>query len=363
MRGGPLRRWRWLHEWSSLACTLFLLILCATGLPLIFADEIEGTPDHAPAPVTASLDQIVVQHGTDPSFVRVASDEGRVYLGERRGGRPLLFDGRTGEPTNAGAAKPPGVVDILLALHGELLAGLLGRLFIAIVGLTALISIISGVVVYAPFASDRPFGDIRKSRGRPLAWLDRHNVAGIAIAAWLTVVAVTGFMNAIEKPLFTLWRAQIGGFLPKIAAGGKAIGPDQALSSARAAAPDMLFETVIFPGPAPGIAGYYLVWGEGTRPLTSRLTAPVAVNAANGAAVGNGALPMPWYLRALDVSRPLHFGDYGGLPLKMIWALLDLVAILVLGSGLYLWAARRRRRRSPDRVGLSDQTHMSEAAE
>jgi len=72
---------------------------------------------------------------------------------------------------------------------------------------------------------------------------------------------------------------------------------------------------------------------------------------------------MPWYLRALDVSRPLHFGDYGGLPLKMIWALLDLVAILVLGSGLYLWAARRRRRRSPDRVGLSDQTHMSEASE
>jgi len=36
----------------------------------------------------------------------------------------------------------------------------------------------------------------------------------------------------------------------------------------------------------------------------------------------------------------LHFGDYGGLPLKIIWALLDLVTITVLGSGLYLWLRR-----------------------
>jgi uncharacterized iron-regulated membrane protein len=51
---------------------------------------------------------------------------------------------------------------------------------------------------------------------------------------------------------------------------------------------------------------------------------------------------MPWYLRALEVSRPLHFGDYGGTPLKIIWAVLDLVTIIVLCSGLYLWIARRK---------------------
>jgi uncharacterized iron-regulated membrane protein len=30
------------------------------------------------------------------------------------------------------------------------------------------------------------------------------------------------------------------------------------------------------------------------------------------------------------------------MPLKIIWALLDLVTLIVLGSGLYLWAARLR---------------------
>ncbi len=51
---------------------------------------------------------------------------------------------------------------------------------------------------------------------------------------------------------------------------------------------------------------------------------------------------MPLYVKTLLVSQPLHFGDYGGLPLKIIWALLDVITIVVLGSGLYLWLGRRK---------------------
>jgi uncharacterized iron-regulated membrane protein len=49
---------------------------------------------------------------------------------------------------------------------------------------------------------------------------------------------------------------------------------------------------------------------------------------------------LPWYLTALLVSQPLHFGDYGGMPMKVLWALLDLATILVLGSGVYLWVRK-----------------------
>lgn len=73
--------------------------------------------------------------------------------------------------------------------------------------------------------------------------------------------------------------------------------------------------------------------------MTSRLFSPVLVDAGSGKL--DGVVSMPWYLRALELSRPLHFGDYGGLPLKIIWALLDLVTIFVLGSGLYLGLSRR----------------------
>ena len=44
----------------------------------------------------------------------------------------------------------------------------------------------------------------------------------------------------------------------------------------------------------------------------------------------------------LLLSQPLHFGDYGGLPLKILWAVLTGFTVVVLGSGVYLWLGRRR---------------------
>ena len=78
-------------------------------------------------------------------------------------------------------------------------------------------------------------------------------------------------------------------------------------------------------------------------PSTTHLITPALIDARTGelAAVA----PMPWYVKALSLSQPLHFGDYGGLGLKIVWAVLDLITIVILGSGLYLWVVRRRRAR------------------
>jgi len=43
----------------------------------------------------------------------------------------------------------------------------------------------------------------------------------------------------------------------------------------------------------------------------------------------------------MGMSQPLHFGDYGGMPMKILWAALDVLTLIVLGSGLYLWWVRR----------------------
>ena len=77
----------------------------------------------------------------------------------------------------------------------------------------------------------------------------------------------------------------------------------------------------------------------GDTPLTSRLLTPVLIDARTSELVDQRALP--WYVTALLISQPLHFGDYGGMPLKILWALLDLIAIIVLGSGVYLWIKKR----------------------
>jgi uncharacterized iron-regulated membrane protein len=55
----------------------------------------------------------------------------------------------------------------------------------------------------------------------------------------------------------------------------------------------------------------------------------------------------PWYMDAMGMSQPLHFGDYGGMPMKILWALLDIATIVVLGSGLYLWLRKGVQAASP----------------
>jgi uncharacterized iron-regulated membrane protein len=72
--------------------------------------------------------------------------------------------------------------------------------------------------------------------------------------------------------------------------------------------------------------------------LTTRLLRPVLVDAETGVLTDSSELP--WYLKLLLGSQPLHFGDFGGMPLKIFWAAFDVLTIVVLGSGLYLWLSR-----------------------
>jgi uncharacterized iron-regulated membrane protein len=101
---------------------------------------------------------------------------------------------------------------------------------------------------------------------------------------------------------------------------------------------------IAYPGTAFTSRTHYAIFLHGDTPVTSRLLQPVLIDARDGSFTDTRALP--WYVTTLLLSQPLHFGDYGGMPLKIVWALLDLATIVVLGSGVYLWVVRRRRSRA-----------------
>jgi uncharacterized iron-regulated membrane protein len=218
-------------------------------------------------------------------------------------------------------------------------------MFMGTMALLFVVAIISGLMVYSPFMRRLDFGTVRAKRSRRLKWLDLHNLTGVTLAAWMAVVGLTGVINELSTPLFGLWqmtdvRALLAPFRGSaVPTEAELSSPQAALDTVKAAMPDMVANSVVFTGSPFGSPYHYLVWTKGREPLTARLFSPALVDARTGklAAVVN----MPWYLRALELSRPLHFGDYGGMPLKLIWALLDLATIIVLGSGLYLWLSRR----------------------
>jgi uncharacterized iron-regulated membrane protein len=116
--------------------------------------------------------------------------------------------------------------------------------------------------------------------------------------------------------------------------------PQVAYDSISKALPDMTVTSIVYPGSPYASSQHFLLWAKGNTPLKSRLFNPCLVDARTGGI--SKILEMPWYLRGLEVSRPLHFGDYGGMPLKILWAIFDVLAIVVLWSGLYLWWKRRR---------------------
>lgn len=366
MSTGALRGWFLVHKWTSIVCTAFLLMLCVTGLPLIFHDEIDGLAEHHPAyarggvasagndPRLKTLDEMLAKAlaarpGEVPLFM--AFDNDRPLMTVTTGPSPeapeekmtvQLWDRSTGEAV--GEEEPKGVMYVLLKLHTDMFLGLPGMLFLGAMGLLFTAAIVSGVVLYAPFMRKLPFGTVRAGRSARVRWLDYHNLLGAVTIAWAAVVGVTGVINTLATPIVQVWQTSELAQMTRAYAGQPALPPaqygslDKAMATARAALPGANPQFIAFPGGAYSSKHHYAVFLQGATPITERLLTPALIDARTGALTD--ARPMPWYAQALLISQPLHFGDYGGLPLKILWAVLDAFTVVVLGSGLYLWLGK-----------------------
>lgn len=367
MTRAAITRWMWVHKWASLVSTAFLLFLCVTGLPLIFHDEIDGwlAPPQALSPVAADtprldLDALLARALADrpgevPLYMSFDSDRPVVNVTSGPGAdapeaamRFQSLDARTGAVL---PAREGGAMDLVLQLHKDLTLGLAAELFLGMMGLVFAAAIVSGVVLYAPFMTRLPFGAVRRERSSRVRRLDRHNLLGIVTLAWALVVGLTGSINTAVVPITDVWKADQ---LATFAAPGP-VAPHRpgtlqaAMDRALAAAPGMRPQFVAFPGTAWSSHRHHAIFLQGATPMTARLLTPAFVAADTGRL--DAVRPMPWYMAMLLLAQPLHFGDYAGLPMKLLWAALDLLTIAVLWTGLRLWWSRRARPREVFGVG------------
>jgi uncharacterized iron-regulated membrane protein len=366
-----LRRWGLIHKWSSLICTLFMLLLCVTGLPLIFHDEIddllhsEARPADVPAGTpTADLDKLLANAlahvpGQVPHFVVWDRDDANAILvsvGPSITSDPsknllIRMDAHSGAFLDA-----PDVTGrftyIMLKLHTDMFAGLPGKLFLGLMGILFCVAIISGIVVYAPAMRKLRFGTYRARRTRIVRWLDIHNLAGILLVAWALIVGFTGVINTWADLVLKMWQfgqlAEMTAQYRDRPVPSSLTSLNQAVAVASHAVPGMTTSFVAFPGTIFSSKSHYTVFLRGDTPLTSRLLRPALIDAETGTLTDTRE--MPWYVSTLFISQPLHFGDYGGMPLKVIWALLDVLTIYVLITGIYLWLRRRRAGVSVERT-------------
>lgn len=361
LSAAAIRKWSLVHKWTSLISTIFLLMLCITGLPLIFYHEVESAlgytiepPELPGVTSTVTLDQIVeAARAHDPAhviqYVSREDDEKNAWfvaMGETaQGPSPAafyMFDARTGEFLHEYPLEQ-GVMNVLLRIHYDMFAGLPGALFLGFMGLLLVASLVSGTVLYGPFMRKLRFGSVRHDRSPRIRWLDLHNLLGIATLIWLCTVGVTGVINTLAVPIYEQWQTAE---LAAMSAPYKGAPPvtqlsslDQVAATARRAVPDSDLSFIAFPGNEFATPHHYAAFMQGSTPLTSKLLIPVLIDAQTGELIDRRTLP--WSVTALLISQPLHYGNYGGLPLKILWALLDLIAIVVLASGVYLWIKKR----------------------
>jgi uncharacterized iron-regulated membrane protein len=362
VKAKSVRMWSIVHRWSSLVSTLFLLLLCLTGLPLIFHHEIDGLLGYTPRPDAvpaagpkATIDQIAsAALAGDPGkvlqYIAWDRDEPGIvtaYTNETADGKP---DDAVVRAFDAHSARPLGPVGTgpmlaVLKLHTDMFAGKPGKLFLGVMGLLFLFAIISGLVLYWPFARRLDFGTIRQGKANRVRWLDWHNLLGIITVLWAVVVSGTGVINSWAEPMLDQWRAnELASMVVPYAGKPSPVHTaslDRIVENAINAAAGTEVAFIAFPGTPFSSSHHFAAFMRGDEPLTSRLLKPVLLDAETADVVDTRELP--FYLKALFLSQPLHFGDYGGMPLKIIWALLDSFTLVVIGSGLYLYLVRWRK--------------------
>ncbi|MEB0105063.1 MULTISPECIES: PepSY-associated TM helix domain-containing protein [unclassified Pseudomonas] len=363
MKSKTIRRWSFIHTWTSLICTVFLLLLALTGLPLVFHHEIDhllgNEPTLAQMPADTpqlDLERLVAKaqaHRPGEAMQYLAWDEDDkngviAIMAATAGTEPnsshtFMLDARTGESVEMPSANG-GFTLFVLRLHVDMFAGLPGKLLLAFMGLLFVLAIVSGTVLYLPFMRRLKFGTVRQDKSTRLRWLDLHNLLGAVTLTWTLVVGVTGVISACADLIIAAWRTDS---LSAMIEPYKNAPPltqrapvSELLSIAAKAAPGMQPDFIAFPGTRFSSEHHYAVFMKGSTHLTSHLLTPVLIDART--LTVTAIAERPWYMDAMGMSQPLHFGDYGGMTMKILWAVLDVLTIIVLGSGVYLWLVRRK---------------------
>lgn len=361
-----MRTTRWLHRihlWTGIASGFNVLLLSLTGAYLVFSEEIESafsdrdgsaavlTVDmDGETPFQTALEQLAALHpGTHPSVMfrdRNATSTWELYVeDDEHNHHHYTLDETTGAVYSA---EDPAhrLNEFIVELHGSLLMGNTGILILGFIGFLLLVSTVTGLLIYGPFMKAAIFGRIRLDRGLRRASADFHKVLGAGSLAFNLLMAVTGVALTVGFMGVRIWvytetqalvheadtPAADAGALPPI---------DEAVRQARLARPDIPVTTAIYPGLLQG-PNHYMCFHAHSDSLTQYI--PVVTLVPINAPEQVSTLPIPWWVAAVLICVPLHFGDFAGLGMKVVYCVLGLSAGALSISGALQSSYRLRRR-------------------
>ena len=360
------RLWK-LHSWLGLIAGLGLLVIGLTGSLLVFHEELEqvlnpelvrvapGAQGRLPydqllASVNDQLPGYEVagwlpQHD-HPEFADV------VYVMKHGTGDWLLatLDPYTGRILASPRKGTETFTGWLLELHYAFFADHAGVFIVGIFGVLLMALGVTGVWLYRDFWKN--VFTLRWGRGARILFSDIHKFAGITSVVFNLALGFTGaYWNLThvaghwleeehEEPVM----------VERLYAGSLSL--DALAGDAAKRVPGFRANYLSFPisAEAPAVTFY------GASEPRSRWSGPygsyVAYDARRGRFMSATDIrDAGGWARFVDGFTPVHFGTFGGLPVKILWAFIGLTPAILSISGFCIWWMRNRRRPAAKNVG------------
>ena len=348
-----------LHRITSFIAAPFLVILCLTGLFLLFEREILGEDaafDGAPVTEEQLYQRLSegiakakeIAPGQELRSVRFITSQGqlRFYLQEARdsSGRRIvdlsLEDGvlKDTSPDTSRHTWVRDALSLMARLHVRLNDGEAGRILMGVMCGVAMISIGTGFVLYPKFMQGLSFGTRRAFSWR-LWWSDWHKILGILAGGWLFLLSFSGlglFLHAKGQNRYidTAWKAAEAYFVPP---SGEALPAEEALTIIRRRFPEERLSSISLPE-----ANHpFYAFDISERPKEIRLYTPrrMVFLAADGADELIPPQPPAW-LALAPLALNLHFRNHDTLWLKGMWGFFLVLSLLLTVSGLAVYLTR-----------------------
>lgn len=358
------------HSALGLAFAALLYLVCISGTIVVFKSEIRqweqpGAPrvegevsDAALANAMREIDRYSQAHGPIHSLSVWAPELGGPWLRARfyadDGGYEQWFaDPATGELVLREHAPLAG---FLVHLHDDLhLPGPWGRWLVGLMGVAMLSLVISGLLSHPRIFRDA--FSLRWGGSKRLQEADLHNRLSVWALPFHLVISFTGaFLGLSFLIVAILAFAAYDG--DQAAAIEAVLGPQAGEGTPAADLPDM--EAIIADARARG-DGQKVRFvslehpGEEGQLVGVQIETPDDLVAAeeyfyDGSGIflrtlGNAKGPAGQ--QTLSAMGPLHFGVFGGMPVKILYGFLGLASTVVAVGGVTIWLARRADKGRP----------------
>lgn len=341
-----------LHHWCGLIAGIFILAISLSGAVLVFHDDIDAaiyaeesqlsTPARA-LHIDSSFEWVRQENpGWDIRIMALPDAPDEALLYELRQGqlRQWLFvHPETGEKLATVPQAHNRLVYILLNLHYNLLAGTAGKIAVLLTGVALLLLTVTGFMLYRKSVLKViTFRQTISRKSRRNLFSSLHRVVGVWALVFNLLMCVTGISLAI-----TVVNAALKGSTAAIQVPAVPISIDAAMQEIEATYPGFEVTYLRFP-----------VSDEGKLQLRGRfktdpayygaIYSTVQVNYKTGEIESADFLrEHPWHERLLTILHPLHFGDYAGTIVKILYSTGGLMPGILSITGFLLWRYRRKQ--------------------